>query len=108
MHYLLGLEVWQSTKKIFLNQGKYAVEILKKFDMLECKSMNTPMETRFKLLVDTSSKLIDATLYRQIIGSLMYLTNQTKHLFCREHLESVSGRTQTCSPSGCETYDEVP
>jgi hypothetical protein len=37
--------------------------------------MNTPMEAKLKLLVDTSSKLIDATLYRQIIGSLMYLTN---------------------------------
>jgi hypothetical protein len=43
MHYFLGLEVWQSAEKIFLNQGKYAVEILKRFDMLECKSMNTPM-----------------------------------------------------------------
>jgi hypothetical protein len=43
--------------------------------MLECKPMNTPMETKLKLLVDTSSELIDATLYRQIIGSLMYLTN---------------------------------
>ena len=37
--------------------------------------MNTPMETKLKLLVDTSSKLIDATLYRQIIGSFMYLMN---------------------------------
>jgi hypothetical protein len=37
--------------------------------------MNTPMETRLKLLVNTSSELIDATLYRQIIGSLMYLMN---------------------------------
>jgi hypothetical protein len=37
--------------------------------------MNTPMETKLRLLVDTSSKLIDATLYRQIIGLLMYLTN---------------------------------
>jgi hypothetical protein len=75
MHYFLGLEVWQSPKRIFLNQGKYAVEILKRFDMLECKSMNTPMEAKLKLLVDTSSELIDAMLYRQIIGSLMYLTN---------------------------------
>jgi hypothetical protein len=55
MHYFLGLEVWQSPKRIFLNQGKYAVEILKRFDMLECKSMNTPMEAKRKLLVDTSS-----------------------------------------------------
>jgi hypothetical protein len=35
MHYFLGLEVWQSPEKISLNQGKYAVEILKRFDMLE-------------------------------------------------------------------------
>jgi hypothetical protein len=81
MHYFLGLEVWQSPEKIFLNQGKYAVEIMKRFDMLECKSMNTPMETKLKLLVDTSSELVDATLYRQIIGSLMYLTN-TKPDIC--------------------------
>jgi hypothetical protein len=43
--------------------------------MMECKAMNTPMETNLKLLVDTSSKLVDSTLYRQIIGSLMYLMN---------------------------------
>jgi hypothetical protein len=43
--------------------------------MLECKSMNTPMETKLKPLVDTSSQLVDVTLYRQIIGPLMYLMN---------------------------------
>jgi hypothetical protein len=73
MHYFLGLEVWQSPEKIFLNQGKYAVEMMKRFHMLECKSMNTPMETKLKLLVNTLSKLVDATMYRQIIGFLMYL-----------------------------------
>ena len=43
--------------------------------MLKCKSMYTPMETKLNLLVDTLSKLVDATLHRQIIGSVMYLTN---------------------------------
>jgi hypothetical protein len=80
MHYFLGLEVRQSPERIFLNQGKYEVEILKRFDILECKSMNTPMEAKLKLLVDTSSELIDATLYRQIIGSLMYLTNTRPYI----------------------------
>ena len=28
MHYFLGLEVWQKPGKIFLTQGKYAVDIL--------------------------------------------------------------------------------
>jgi hypothetical protein len=49
--------------------------------MLECKSMNTPMEAKMKLLVDISSNLIDATLYRQIIGLLMYLTNTRPDIF---------------------------
>jgi hypothetical protein len=64
MHYFLGLEVWQSLERIFLNQGKYTVEILKRFDMLECKPMNTPMEEKLKMLVDTLSDLIDAMMYR--------------------------------------------
>jgi hypothetical protein len=81
IHYFLFLEVWQSPERIFLNQGKYAVEILKRFDMLECKSMNTSMEMKLKLLVDTSSELIDATLYRQIIGSSMYLMNTRPDIF---------------------------
>jgi hypothetical protein len=77
--------------------------------MLECKPMNTPMEAKLKLLVDTSLDLIDATLYRQNY----WIANvpdehQTRHLFCSEHLESISGRGQTCSPSGCKTCDEVP
>ena len=36
MHYFLGMEVWKSIDGIFLGQGKYAVEILKRFIMLDC------------------------------------------------------------------------
>jgi uncharacterized membrane protein len=39
------------------------------------------METKLKLLVDISLELIDATLYRQIIGSLMYLMNTRPDIF---------------------------
>jgi hypothetical protein len=43
--------------------------------MLKYKSMYTPMEMKLNLLVDTSPELVDATLHRQIIGSVMYLRN---------------------------------
>ena len=75
MHYFLGLEVGQYPDEIFLNQGKYVVEILKRFGMIDCKAMTTPMTTTMKLLNDDASEAIDATLYRQVIGSLVYLTN---------------------------------
>jgi hypothetical protein len=75
MHYFFGLEVWQSPEEIFLYQEKNVVEILKIFDMMDYKSMSTPMETNMKLLVDTSSEIVDVTLYRHMIGLLMYLRN---------------------------------
>jgi hypothetical protein len=77
MHYFLGLEVWQRTDEIFLSQGKYTVEILRRFGMLDCKSMATPMVSNLKKLSESSSDsdLIDPTMYRQLIGSLMYLVN---------------------------------
>ena len=51
------------------------MEILKRFGMMDCKSMSTPMTTNLKLFGDTSSGTIDASIYRQMIGSLIYLTN---------------------------------
>ena len=61
--------------EIILSQGKYVVEILKRFGMMDCKSMITSMTMNLKLLGDTTFETVDATLYRQMIGSLMYLTN---------------------------------
>ena len=62
MHYFLGMEVWQSVDEFFLGQGKYIVEILKRFGMMDCKAMATSMESNLKLLSDTTSKIVDATL----------------------------------------------
>ena len=69
------MEVWQRPKGIFLNQGMYAVEILKRFDILYCRAMATPMENNLKLLSDESLELVDMTQYRHIIRSLMHLMN---------------------------------
>ena len=75
MHYFLGMEVWQSADGISLGQGKYAVEILKRFGMMDCEAMATPMASYMKLLSDDSLEVVDSTMYRQMICSLMFLTN---------------------------------
>jgi hypothetical protein len=75
MHYFLGLEIWQQEGKAFLGQGKYTIEILKRFGMEDCKPMTTPMITNLKKLSSCESEKVNPTIYRQLIGCLMYLTN---------------------------------
>ena len=52
MHYFLGLEVWQRADEIFLSQGKYTIDILRRFGMMDYKSMAAPMTMNLKLSVD--------------------------------------------------------
>jgi hypothetical protein len=51
------------------------VEILKKFGMIDCKSIPTPMVMDLKKMNDADLGEIDPHLYQQLIGSLMYLVN---------------------------------
>jgi hypothetical protein len=74
LHYFLGIEVWQKEDSIFMSQAKYTWDILKKFSMSSCKPATTPLEVRLKLHINDDSNLVDATIYRQLVGSLIYLT----------------------------------
>jgi hypothetical protein len=77
--------------------------------MLECMSMDTPMEANLKLLVDTSPDLIDATLYRQIIGLPMYLTNTRPNIcFAVKTLSQFLVEPRRVHLVNCKTCDEVP
>eukprot|EP00253_Pinus_taeda_P003364 PITA_03364 len=64
MYYFLGLEVWQKNGEIFLGQGRYAREILKRFRMQDCQPMATPMITNSKKIDASKDKEVDPTLYR--------------------------------------------
>ena len=79
MHYFLGMEVCQNADGISLGQGKYAVEILKRFMMMDCMAMTTPMESNLKLLSDASSESVDASMYHQMICSYMIKYNGYFH-----------------------------
>ena len=66
MHYFLGLEEWQRSDEIFLSQGKYTVDVLRRFEMMDCKSMATPMVSNLKKLHETASctDSVDSMMYR--------------------------------------------
>ncbi|GJU65253.1 retrovirus-related pol polyprotein from transposon TNT 1-94 [Tanacetum coccineum] len=74
MKFYLGLQIHQSPCGIFINQAKYALEILKKHGIEKGQSIGTPMATKPKLDADLSGKLVDQTEYHSKIGSLMDLT----------------------------------
>ncbi|GKB34513.1 retrovirus-related pol polyprotein from transposon TNT 1-94 [Tanacetum coccineum] len=69
-----GLQVSQNPGGIFINQSKFALEILKKFGMDSCDPVDTPMVDGLKLDEDPLGILVDHTRFRSMVGSLMYLT----------------------------------
>lgn len=74
MKYFLGIEVNQNDNGIFISQSKYANDILRRFNMANCKSAPTPIVMRLKLSKDDKGANINPTLYKRVVGSLMYLT----------------------------------
>lgn len=74
MKYFLGVEVTQDKKGIFINQRKYASEVMKRFGMEQCNSVRNPTVQGCKLTKEGAGSQVDATLYKQIVGSLRYLT----------------------------------
>jgi hypothetical protein len=74
MKYFLGIEVHQLAKGIFVCQQKYAADILKRFCMEGCNPVETPIPLGTKLSKNDEGPTVDSTLYKSLVGSLLYLT----------------------------------
>ncbi|XP_022843421.1 uncharacterized protein LOC111366976 [Olea europaea var. sylvestris] len=74
LSYFLGLQVKQTDCGLFILQSKYAKDLVKRFGLDSMKHTRTPMSTNVKLGHDPTSKNVDQTVYRNMIGSLPYLT----------------------------------
>ncbi|XP_066167858.1 uncharacterized protein [Oryza sativa Japonica Group] len=76
LHYFLGIEVKKIPDGILLNQAKYALDLLTKVGMKDCKSVSTPLAVTEKLMAHRGDPLgtEDSTRYRSIVGGLQYLT----------------------------------
>eukprot|EP00253_Pinus_taeda_P001610 PITA_01610 len=75
LHYFLGRQVLQSKEGISLSQSKYACDLLRHFHMEDCKPAPSPFQSGAKILVTCTSPEVDATLYCQLVGKLLYLTH---------------------------------
>ncbi|WJZ81341.1 hypothetical protein VitviT2T_001188 [Vitis vinifera] len=73
LNFFLGLQIKQLKEGIFINQAKYIRDLLKRFNMEEAKTMKTSMSSSIKLDKNKKGKPIDSTMYRGMIGSLLYL-----------------------------------
>ena len=73
LKFFLGFQIKQVKDGTFISQTKYTNDMLKKFNMVNAKSIKTPMPTNGHLDLNEEGKAVDIKVYRSMIGSLLYL-----------------------------------
>ncbi|GKF13566.1 hypothetical protein Tco_0055028, partial [Tanacetum coccineum] len=97
------LQIHQTPRGIFINQAKYALEILKKHGMEKGQSIGTPMATKPKLDADLSGKLVDQTDYHTFLDAdhagCIYTRKSTSEgiQFLGDKLVSWMSKKQDCT-----------
>ena len=86
--HFLGLQIHQQELGIFLSQYKYAKNLVKKFGLEHASFVRTPISPNVKLTVDLLGKSVDSSLYRSMIGSLLYLTISRPNIIARTQMMS--------------------
>ena len=74
LNYFLGLDVSSSVDGYYLTQAKYASDMISRASITDSKIVDTPIKYNCRLNSHDGESLSDATLYRQLIRSLIYLT----------------------------------
>jgi histone deacetylase 1/2 len=110
LHFFLGIEVKKFSQGIELTQEKYALDLINKVGLKNCKSLPTPLSTSEKLSV-TEGELLgpeDGTRYRSIVGALQYLTLIRPDIsFLYQQGMSVSACTNYYTLVRCEKDYEI-
>jgi hypothetical protein len=88
LSYFLGLEVSSGSTGYYLSQAKYAYDLLSRACMTDTKVVSTPLEMNIYLTPLDGTPLNDVTLYRQLVGSLVYLTVTQPDIALAIHLVS--------------------
>ena len=74
LSYFLGFEITHSTDDLYTTQAKYASDLLSRVGLTDSKTIDTPVELNAHLTLSGGKPLSNPSLYRQLVGSLVYLT----------------------------------
>jgi hypothetical protein len=74
LHHFLGVSVQHQTGRLFLTQHQFALDILERAGMVDCKPVSTPVDTHAKVSVEFGPPVADPTHFRSLAGALQYLT----------------------------------
>ena len=80
--WFIGTEFNHDTECIKMTPTQYIDKILSRFKMRECKPILTPCNPGINKAGSPESELADASLYRAIVGSLIYLMTGTRPDLC--------------------------
>jgi hypothetical protein len=93
LNYFMGLQVKQTFEGIFISQSKYAKDLVKRFGLDGKSHARTPMRTSVKISANLTGKEVNPTLYRSMIGSLLYLTASRPFFLQCWSMCSISGKS---------------
>ncbi|XP_028084314.1 uncharacterized protein LOC114285462 [Camellia sinensis] len=88
LSYFLGLEISQDSSGYFLRQTNYTSDLLARAGLTDCKTATTSVDSQTRLIPLEGSLLSDATLYCQLVGSLVYLTVTRQDIAYAIHIVS--------------------
>ena len=71
--YFLGLEITNSTAGLYITQAKYASELLSQAGLTDSKTVDIPVKLNVHLTSSGGKPLSNPSLYRHLVGSLVYL-----------------------------------
>lgn len=80
--FYLGFGIFRNEKDIFLIQQKFISDLLQSADLLDRKPFSVPIDTNLKPYDDSRSGdlIFDYSLYKQLVGKLLYLTSSRPNL----------------------------
>jgi hypothetical protein len=77
LHFFLGIQILHMDDSIFTSQPKCVIDILHRLNMEYCKPYTTPFQSRTK---EYDSPKVGMTLYRQLVGRLIYLIHSQPNI----------------------------